>query len=131
MASIRTDLNRMGDMVGAANSVEKQPNATRYYKEITKRSGKVKPPKEISQKKYERKAAQASKDVWDEKQDKKVILNPQAEYSPEGKTTTTKVIKKGDKRRKKKFVKETFEAGKKEPTYATGGTILPSGQTYK
>jgi len=130
MAGIRTDLNRMEDMVGAANSTEKQPDATRYYKEITKRSGEVKQ-KSISQKKYEKKATKASEDVWDEKQDKKVVLNPQAKYSSEGKTTTTKVIKKGDKPRKKTFVKETFAAGVKPPTHKKGGVILPSGQTYK
>ena len=97
-------------------------NETKYYKQITKKSGEVKK-KEISQKKYERKAAKANKDVWDENPDNKVILNPQASYSPEGKTTSTKVIKKGDQPRKKTFIKETFEPGKKEPTYPQGGYI--------
>tara|TARA_R100000963_G_C4623359_1_gene90250 strand:- start:563 stop:907 length:345 start_codon:yes stop_codon:yes gene_type:complete len=103
---------------------------TQFYKEVTKRSGKVKR-KSISQKKFERKARKANKDVWDDKPDKKVVLSPQGSYSPTGKTTKTKVIKKGDKGRKKTFVKESFEPGVKSPIYKKGGYILPSGITYK
>lgn len=97
-------------------------NGTKYYKQITKKSGEVKN-KPISEKKYERKAEMANKDVWDENPDNKVILRPQASYSPKGKTTLTKVIKRGDKPRKKTFIKENFEPGKEEPTHQQGGYI--------
>jgi len=102
------------------------PNKTKYYKQTTKKSGEVKQ-KQISQKKYEKKAARANKDVWDENPDNKVILRPQASYSPKGKTTSTKVIERGDQPKKKTFIKETFEPGKEEPNHPKGGYIqMPS-----
>ena len=104
---------------------------TQFYKEITKRSGKVKR-KAISKKKFERKVDKANKDAWEpsEDQDRKAIIKS-AKYNFGGKTIKTKVIKKGDKGRKKKFVKEEFKAGVKKPTYKKGGYILPSGTTYR
>ena len=54
MANGRKDLNRMENTIGAANSDMKQPDASRYYKQIVKKDGEVKQ-KPISQKKYERK----------------------------------------------------------------------------
>lgn len=108
----RKDLKRMENAIGAANSTMKQPDASKYYKEITKRSGEVKQ-KPISQKKYEKKE-EKSYDHLD-----KALENVGTGKSTKVKTLTTTrypsktvkedVVKKlGDKGRKKTFVKSSI-----------------------
>ena len=79
----------------------KKPATTTYKKVVVKRSGKTKV-KSISEKKYEKKQAQAAK------RKRKVVKSySNTDRASGARKTVVRVSKKNDKGRKKSFVKTT------------------------